>query len=131
MKHFLLIFILLFVLNSCEKKIIEIVPVIQIENDISIKTGKAIKYFSFPSSSVGFAGSDTLIIYKTTNGGDSWEIMNVGASGKCRGIEFSDNLHGMCLMGTTMFSTVDGGLNWKRKSDCNYSVYISVKSLRF
>lgn len=113
MKKYLIIFCLFLTFTTCKKKVLEIVPVLQIEQDISINTSQAIKYFSFPSSQVGFAGGDDTIIYKTINGGSAWSEISVGTYGNCMGVEFFDDLHGMCLRGRELHTTADGGNTWK------------------
>jgi hypothetical protein len=101
-------------LSSCEKKIIEITPVLEIE-DISIDKAKDIIHFSFPSEKVGYAASDTNFIYKTIDGGKTWTTITNSdwpTYLRCKGIVFFDELKGFCLMGAEGYSTDDGGLNW-------------------
>ena len=62
-----LILAISFLLISCEKKFVEIIPVIEVEKDMSITGGGDIKYFSFPTTNVGYASASTSFIYKTTN----------------------------------------------------------------
>lgn len=100
---------------SCKKKVLEIIPVIEIEKDMSITNGKDIKYFSFPSSQIGYAAYDTSFIYKTNNSGTTWSLINVANNKKCNGLEFFNELKGICLMGNSMYATSDGGLTWNLK----------------
>jgi len=100
-------------LASCEKKYLEIVPVLQVEQDLSIPGANDVKYFSFPSEQIGYAAENASFIYKTSDGGKSWLKLAVGnASNPCRGMEFFDTLNGMCLMGENVYVTDNGGLSW-------------------
>lgn len=107
-----LILAISFLLISCEKKFVEIIPVIEVEKDMSITGGGDIKYFSFPTTNVGYASASTSFIYKTTNGGSSWNKINISNNKKCNGIEFFDANNGMCLMDDDVYVTSDGGQSW-------------------
>lgn len=98
--------------TSCEKKITEIIPVMEIEKDMSIIGASNIKYFSFPSPSVGYAASESGFIYKTTDGGSSWTTITVATSKTCKGLEFFGETKGMCLMNNDVYVTTDGGQTW-------------------
>jgi hypothetical protein len=111
---------MLLLFSSCEKKILEILPVIEVEKDMSIAGAKDIKYFSFPSDAVGYAASDTGFIYKTSNGGNSWEIIPIEDNRKCRGLEFFDESIGMCLMGNYLYVTDDGGQTWNYRGNVDF-----------
>lgn len=119
---YLLLFCLAALAIACKKRVLEIVPVIEIEKDMSIVNAGDIKHFSFPSGSVGYAASDTNFIYKTTDGGASWKVINPGG-GTCRGIEFFDDTHGMCLMGSAVMVTGDGGQSW---TPADYADFIGI-----
>lgn len=103
---------LFLLLSSCKKKIVEIVPVMEVESDLSIAGADAIKYFSFPGSSVGYAASEADFIYKTTNSGNSWTSILVTNNKICSGLEFFDADKGMCLMDDDLYVTADGGQSW-------------------
>lgn len=103
-------------LTSCKKKVLEIVPVLQVEKDMSIAGAGDIKFFDFPEGQVGYAASDTTFIYKTLNGGASWEKIEIGDGGKCRAIDFFDATNGMVLMGLKLYITQDGGDTWEMET---------------
>lgn len=113
-------FLLILLMISCEKKIIDIIPVIQIEKDMSIEGGKNIKYFSFPSEKVAYAASDTSFIYKTTDGGNTWNQIIIEVGKRCSGLEFFDEENGMCLMGKTVYTTHNGGNTWNNIAEGNF-----------
>src|SRR5215204_146949 len=94
-----LILILPFIFTSCEKKFLEIVPVTEKVEDLSIPNGGNIKFFSFPIATVGYAASDTNFIYKTTDGGKSWKQVlfnnsQLNAYVRCKKLEFFDEQNG-------------------------------------
>jgi len=97
---------------SCRKKIIEVIPVIEVQSDMSIPGAGDIKYFSFPSEEVGYAASDTSFIYKTTDGGVNWDTLHTPNGGICGGIEFFDELTGICYFSLGVYRTDDGGQTW-------------------
>lgn len=104
-------------LLSCKKKVLETLPVIELVKDMSISNADDIKYFDFPTSQIGFAASDTTFIYKTINGGASWEELNVepsvlNSTRTCKGLVFFDENTGICLMNDHLFRTTNGGDNW-------------------
>lgn len=114
--RYCVIIIALFTISSCKKRILEIIAVTEIVKDMSLPDKVDVKFFSFPSNTVGYAagtsnGSST--IYKTINRGSSWTIINVTSGvNTCLGIEFFTENRGMCLMGTTLYVTDDGGTTW-------------------
>jgi hypothetical protein len=121
MKIVLSCFVLLSLI-SCSKKVIEIRPVIMLEQDISIPTVNDINYFSFPSEDVGYAASvESWVIYKTLDGGSSWEELEVSSPvKKCNGLEFFSNDSGMCLMNTTIYITNNGGETWTANGTADF-----------
>ena len=109
----LILFALLTVLFvCCEKKYLDIVPVLTIEKSISIPDGGSIKYFSFPNADVGYASADTAFYYKTIDGGNTWAQVNLDFGDHVRGLEFFTSTKGVCLIDGTIYSTSDGGDNW-------------------
>ncbi len=103
---------LILLLFSCEKKIVEIIPVMVVEKDMSVSGASDIKYFSFPSATIGYAASESSFIYKTTDGGTNWTTITVSSTKTCRGLEFFDENKGMCLMDNDVYVTNDGGQTW-------------------
>lgn len=130
MKYFIIIkknvirlFILLICVTffACEKKIIDLIPVIQIEKDLSIPTALPIKHFDLPESQTIYAGSDTNIIYKSVNGGQNWEETEVVSSDyKCNGIAFINTDYGLCLMDNRLYKTSDAGVSWSYEMNAKF-----------
>jgi hypothetical protein len=124
-----LLYIIPLLFFSCEKKILEIVPVTQKVEDLSIQNGGNIKLFSFPSSQVGYAASDTNFIYKTTDGGKSWTQVQfnnsqINSYAKCKKLEFYDDQNGICYLEDSYFLkavlvTNNGGTTWTRTESNN------------
>lgn len=59
--------------------------------DISIPNAGDIKHFTFPSTSVGYAASDSNFIYKTIDGGKTWNTIKINDwlyHSNCKGIVF-------------------------------------------
>jgi hypothetical protein len=111
--------LLALLLISCEKKIIEIIPVLQVEQDLSIPDAGDIKYFAFPTADIGYA-ADENSIYKTTNGGQTWSKLTVGNGSTCIGLEFFDTERGMCLIGDLVYVTANGGASWTIKTSGDF-----------
>ena len=120
MKYSIVVIYLSFLFLSCEKKIVETIPVMVIEKDISISGASDIKYFSFPSPTIGYAASPSNFIYKTIDGGSSWDQVTVVANKICNGLEFFDDLNGMCLMGKDVYVTDDGGQTFNIRGSGNF-----------
>ena len=108
----LLLHVVLLLAISCEKKVVEIVPVLQVQKDMSIPGAGAIKFFNFPSPQVGYAASDTSFIYKTINAGSTWSRIDLPGNKTCKGIEFYDEETGLVMAGSSVYLTEDGGDTW-------------------
>jgi photosystem II stability/assembly factor-like uncharacterized protein len=114
--RFILLIIPLFLLSyGCKKKVIEIVPVIEYE-DISIPDNADLKFFSFPTLNVGYAGVNKL--FKTTDGGKSWNTLNL--PGTITGLEFVDESTGFCVSSNLLYKTKNGGSSWNYLMPANY-----------
>ena len=109
----LLAFGLILAFIGCKKEYLEVVPVVSVTRE-SIPTGRTIDHLSFVSQSVGYAASslsDT--IFRTTNGGVSWEPITVSAGANaCSGLCFLDPDTGLVVMGQYLYVTWDAGLTW-------------------
>ncbi|QHL88103.1 hypothetical protein GU926_11940 [Nibribacter ruber] len=104
--------LLCWLFTSCEKQYIDIIPVLQIEQDISIAGAGDIKFFTFPTEQVGYAATEKAIVYKTTDGGITWKKLATPFSASCKGLEFYDLQNGMCLINQSVYVTENGGLTW-------------------
>lgn len=74
----------------------------------------------FIDSTIGFVGSSSLTIYKTTNGGNSWYQTNIQNNndtiGTIRKIYFRNSNIGFALSADgKIFKTIDQGENWNLK----------------
>jgi hypothetical protein len=122
--RFVLLFtVSLIFLSSCKKKVIQIIPVIEIEKNMSVEEPVNIKFFAFQTSQIGFAAADTNYIYKTIDGGSNWDKIYVDSSNptrKCSGLDFFDEQQGLCAMGGRVYVTNDGGISWTDKQDGDY-----------
>lgn len=120
MKFLLLCCCLIFAFNSCKKKVFELVPILTVEKQMNIDGAGNIRYFSFPTEQTGYAASDSSFIYKTINGGDNWTKLQWVNNKRCKGIEFFDELNGMCLMDDIVYVTSDGGSNWAASLNADF-----------
>lgn len=110
---FYLLLTIIFFLPSCEKKVVEIIQVMEIEKDISIPNVSTISSFSFPNEKIGYAVTEKGL-FKTVNEGSSW--VNILESISLKEVYFFDELNGMCSWGKTIYITHDGGESWSKKS---------------
>ncbi|MEY3443657.1 MAG: hypothetical protein RLZZ519_1938 [Bacteroidota bacterium] len=114
---------LILLLLGCEKKVLEIFPVIE-SDDRSIADTSAVLSIDFMDESLGLAGTSTGI-YKTTNGGHTWEQGNVGTGKMFVDVDLYDANHGVAsgrdqFDRRTVFVTQDGGATWIDKGQ--YSI---------
>ncbi|MDX6611076.1 MAG: hypothetical protein QOD75_262 [Blastocatellia bacterium] len=75
--------------------------------------GKDLNAVYFADSKLGWIGGDDGFISHTEDGGQSWNQQSVGTSKAISDIYFSGNDTGFLLAGDEVFSTTDGGRNWK------------------
>lgn len=88
--------------------------------EIEIDTDAKLNAIDFPSSSVGYIGGDSALLFKTTDGGQSWN--EVSHSGLTTSIfhsiielQFVSEEIGFASTNSAngvFFKTVDGGVNW-------------------
>ena len=82
--------------------------------------GEIITSIYFPDTTIGVFVTESGNIYRTTDSGQNWSIVN-STTGKCLALYFIDNKHGWVTSsdGTTnhkIFITVNGGLTWTESS---------------
>ncbi len=58
------------------------------------------------------ASSDTMGLFRTTDGGNTWRKMNSPLKGGYLDLHFSDTLTGICVAGEGIYTTTDGGYTW-------------------
>ena len=71
----------------------------------------------FVSPSRGWVVNGAGKIYRTTNGGASWETQLSLSSTYIRSVAFADSLHGWAgtlVQARLLYATTDGGLNWNQ-----------------
>lgn len=65
-------------------------------------------------SNVDKPETDTILLLKTTDGGNSWQKMETGLGEKeFNHVKFLDKNNGWLLGKTTIYKTEDGGNSWK------------------
>lgn len=72
----------------------------------------------FLNESTGWVTSG-LFIYRTTNGGSSWDSNSASMPSMVRGIHFTNSLTGYSCMYRRVHKTTDGGLNWNLVDSVN------------
>ncbi|MFT4666801.1 MAG: photosystem II stability/assembly factor-like uncharacterized protein [Polaribacter sp.] len=81
----------------------------------------------FPTESVGYAVGSCDAVYKTINGGDSWELFNPGSGSGFTNVFFRDELNGFVAgLGDVFYQTIDGGENWINIDLPNASDYTEI-----
>ncbi len=86
------------------------------------------------SASIAFAGGAEGLLYKTTDGGQNWSMVNTGTLLTFTDIEFLDAQVGIALLNdplvapddNVLYATADGGLTWTMQGD----LPITFQSLR-
>ncbi|MFA6924158.1 MAG: T9SS type A sorting domain-containing protein [Bacteroidales bacterium] len=80
--------------------------------------------FSFPSSSIGYVAGERSIgngvIFKTINGGLSWNELNTGASVELKSVFFTSNTTGFAVGSNTILKTTNGGSTWSSTAVNSY-----------
>jgi photosystem II stability/assembly factor-like uncharacterized protein len=85
----------------------------------------------FPSLNTGYISSKSGILYKTTNSGANWFIINTGYNTINLGkLWFTDNNNGYMIRSfenreNRLFKTTDGGYNWEAFSFPEYSTTVT------
>ena len=87
--------------------------------------------FDFVNENLYYMGADSGIIFKTTDGGLTWEKIKVNTNKQIISINFFNEIDGLCLTSVELLKTNDGGSNWFKvaipdsflKSSNPYSTY--------
>lgn len=77
---------------------------------LSLVTDLTRLFFISPTSGWAIAGTK---IYKTGDGGQSWQIQLEGGNAKIRDLLFTDSQLGYALAGNTILVSTDGGNSWR------------------
>jgi hypothetical protein len=113
-KTYPLIILIVFLLYGCKKKVLDIIPVAIIEKDISIKGAYSLDNLCVVNDKVMYVASYGQVssIYKTINGGTTWQKLNFVGTEKVNALDFFNENEGFCLSASTIYITADGGNTW-------------------
>ena len=77
--------------------------------------GEVIWRFQFVNATIGFASTDIGNVYKTEDGGVSWQAITIPFTDVCKSLFFLDEQHGFagCYSGGLISRTGDGGQSWE------------------
>lgn len=67
-----------------------------------------------PSKDLCIIACDTGKIFRTSDGGKSWEWIQLPTKKPLRDINMLDSLNGLAITYNELFRTTDGGINWER-----------------
>jgi photosystem II stability/assembly factor-like uncharacterized protein len=88
---------------------------------ITSPTANQLSAISFISPDTGYTGGLGGKVYKTTDGGNSWETLSIGNTENIFSIVFTSNLNGNLCTGSNswgnIYNTKDGGKTWKVKGN--------------
>lgn len=72
---------------------------------------------SFVSNSIGYASGDNGVVYKTTDGGFNWTLLQTGTTTKMRSVHFyNENIGAAAGESGAIIVTNDGGATWSTPS---------------
>lgn len=103
-------------LTACEPKIVEVIPIVVIEEDLSIPGAGDIHHFTFIEPQIGFAAGKGPWVYRTTDGGATWQSIQVAEHGNVQQLGFFNATQGICQVNGFIYRTQDGGLTWSDRS---------------
>ncbi len=73
--------------------------------------------FFFLDETIGFAAGDVGLLYRTNDGGDSWQKLETGIESSIRAVHFlNENLGFICAFDGLILRTEDGGESWSTMS---------------
>jgi photosystem II stability/assembly factor-like uncharacterized protein len=81
---------------------------------------RALNKFSFPSASTGFAAGTNGYIYKTTNGGTTWSLLNTGVTVELYSVCFPSTAYGYACGLNKIIRTSNGGSTWTSVTVAGY-----------
>lgn len=120
LKLLIVLFVCLFLL-SCQKKYLGVVPILDIQKDISLPIDSAIVKAVFPTENIGYClAQNTNGIYKTIDGGETWAVLASTSNYRYNDMIFLDSLHGFVVSGSVLVKTKDGGLTWTSSGYANF-----------
>lgn len=120
---FISILLLAAIFLSCKKRVFDAFVVVK-TSDISIAgETKPIKYIQFVSSDTGFASPAANYLYRTYNGGQSWEKLFFPNNDTAKKVEFIGHTGFMLAKdhsttGDALYISNDGGNSWNKKMSC-------------
>jgi photosystem II stability/assembly factor-like uncharacterized protein len=77
-----------------------------------LATDKPINSIYFLNHDIGFASGNSGTLYKTTNSGNSWDLIPTQETEDLGNIFFIDELNGWICLYDKILKTTDGGINW-------------------
>ncbi|MFZ4591536.1 MAG: YCF48-related protein [Ignavibacteria bacterium] len=91
--------------------------------------------FSFPSNSLGYISSSAGLIYRTTNGGESWVQISNSSVQNIK-ICYADSLTGFAITNniqpnSLIYRTSDGGTTWNSRNFSSGDTTVEFKKIRF
>jgi len=108
-----------FLITSCKKKVVEILPVLEVVKDYSLGINEDIISFSFPNEVIGFCTSKENV-YKTIDGGNSWGTLSPGGYDEFKNVAFFNENSGAVMRDDDLFITQDGGVTWTQRSGVDF-----------
>jgi len=85
---------------------------------------------AYPTPSLAIMVGDSGMIYRTTDGGESWQRVPSGTTQGLGIISMIDSLHGIVSNGTLILRTTDGGQTWREDSRPDAPDSLSVSAHR-
>lgn len=103
MKKIIFFFVIVFVAGIVNAQWVQ-VPSGTIEN---------LNEIQFVNSNTGFIAGNGGVVFKSTNGGQNWTLINTGYSNSNLALHFLDtNIGFVCNNNSYVLSTTNGGINW-------------------
>ncbi|MEM0997393.1 MAG: hypothetical protein AAGN35_09955 [Bacteroidota bacterium] len=103
---------------GCNERIFEIQPVITVA-DISLGESADVLAVCFPTPTIGWAITDTATIYRTTDGGSTWNSVSA-PNDNLTYIAASSPLIAVLAADGRIYHTLDGGATWNDLGSGDY-----------